>query len=110
VIGAVVTRNDGFERRAREMPWGIEVQVWRLVETITIPASAATLPLNSLFPDPEVGAIPAPRTDDDRTLENVVDGPTAEDSVELVCRDDGEASTAETPAPEAQEGKGTHGR
>lgn len=110
MIDAVVTRNDGFERRARVMPWGIEVQVWRLVETITIPASAATLPINSLFPDPDVGAIPSPRTDDDKTLENVVDGPTAEDSVELVYADDGQASATETPAAEGQEGRGTHGR
>jgi hypothetical protein len=110
VIGAVVTRNDGFERRARVMPWGIEVQLWRLVETITIPASAATLPINSLFPDPEVGAVPAPRTDDDETLENVVDDPTVEDSVELVYGEGGEVASADAPAIDGQEGRGTHGR
>lgn len=85
MIGAVVTRNDGFERRARVTPLGIEIQLWRLVDTITIPAGAASLPINALFPDPDTGAIPAPRTDDDKTLENLFDEePTGDASVDLV--------------------------
>lgn len=111
MIGAVVSRNDGFERRARVMPWGIEIEVWRRVDTITIPGSAATLPINALFPDPDAGAIPTHRTDDDKTLENLVDdGAAAEDSVELVYGDDGQASSGGAALPQEQEGRGSHGR
>jgi hypothetical protein len=111
VTGAVVTRNDGFERRARVTPWGIEVQVWRLVDTITLPGTAATLPLNALFPDPDIGgAIPSAHRDDEKTLENLIDGPTAEDSLELDCSGDDQASNGEAPAADGQEGRGRHGR
>ena len=111
MTGAVVTRNDGCERRARVMPWGIEVQIWRLVDTITLPGTAATLPLNALFPDPDIGgAIPSAHTDDEKTLENLIDGPTAEDCVDLVHGVDGQASSGEAPAADGQEGRGSHGR
>lgn len=110
MTGAVVTRNDGLERRARVTPWGIEVQIWRLVDTLTIPGTAATLPLDALFPDPDIGAIPSPRTDDDKTLENLFDGPTAEDSVELVYGDGVEPSSGDAPGADGQEGRGRHGR
>ena len=111
MTGAVVTRNDGFERRARVTPWGIEVQVWRLVDTITIPGTAATLPLNALFPDADTGgAIPSARNDDEKTLENLIDGPTAEDCVELVYGEAGETSSGEAGAVDGQEGRGSHGR
>ena len=111
MTGAVVTRNDGFERRARVTPWGIEVQVWRLVDTITLPGTAATLPLNALFPDPDIGgAIPAAHSDDEKTLENLIDGPTAEDCLDLVYSEDGEAATGEAEAAGGQEGRRRHGR
>jgi len=91
---AVVSRNDGFERRARVLPWGIEVQVWRLVETLTLPPTAATLPINSLFPEPSVGAIPASTIEDEKTLENpVVDEAAVESEVEFVCHGDGEGGS-----------------
>ena len=109
MIGAVVTCNDGFERRARVMPWGIEVQVWRLVDTVTIPGTAATLPLNALFPDSDMGgAVPSAQNDDEKTLENLIDEPTIEDFTELVGSEDGEASGGQATA--APEGRGRHGR
>ena len=92
-------------------PWGIEVQVWRLVDTITLPGTAATLPLNALFPDPDIGgAIPSASNDDEKTLENLIDGPTAEDCVEPVCGEAGEASSGEAGAVDAAGGEGRHGR
>jgi hypothetical protein len=110
VTGAVVTCNDGFERRARVMPWGIEVQVWRLVDTVTIPGTAATLPLNALFPDSDIaGAVPSARNDNEKTLENLIDDPTTEDCVELVAgaEDDAPMGQRTAAAPEA---RGSHGR
>jgi hypothetical protein len=83
---AIVTRDDGLERRARLLPWGIEVQVWRLVETLTFPSTAAGLPLDSLFPLEPSGAIPCHRSDDEETLETVLDKGS---------RDDGGASPPE---------------
>lgn len=48
-----------LERRARRLPWGIEVQTWRLVETRTLPTESARLPLSLLFDeDTDRGAIP----------------------------------------------------
>ncbi len=84
--GAVVSRNDGFERRARVLPWGIEIQVWRLVETLTLPTTAGALPIAALFPEPRDGAIPSARIEDERTLENVVDESGGAE-VELVYED-----------------------
>jgi hypothetical protein len=92
-------------------PWGIEVQVWRLVDTITLPGTAATLPLNALFPDPDIGgAMPSAHRDDEKTLENLIDGPTTEDRVEISYGEDGEASSGEAPAAVGHEGRGTDGR
>jgi len=91
---AVVSRNDGFERRARVLPWGIEVQVWRLVETLTLPPTAATLPINSLFPEPSPGVIPASTIEDEKTLENpVVDDAALDGEVEFVYEGGGEGSS-----------------
>jgi hypothetical protein len=84
---AVVTRNDGVERRARVLPWGIEVQVWRLVETLTLPGTAATLPIKALFPEPDGGAIPVVRNEDEKTLENPMDDPSREEDGDLVYED-----------------------
>jgi hypothetical protein len=65
------------ERRAKRYPWGIEIQIWRLVETQTYPASAENLPVSTLFNEPhDPGAVPEPRAsnpDDDVTLEQVVE-------------------------------------
>lgn len=89
---AVVTRDDGFERRARVTPWGIRVEVWRLVETLTLPTTAASLPIRTLFPDDAAGAVPASAVDDEKTIENIVDETTLESEVELVYEDDGEGT------------------
>jgi len=93
VSAAVVSRNDGFERRARVLPWGIEVQVWRLVETLTLPPTAATLPINSLFPEPSAGPIPASTIEDEKTLENPVDDAALEGDVEFVYEGSGEGGS-----------------
>ena len=85
---AVVIRNDDFERRARVLPWGIEVQVWRLVETLTLPGTAATLPINALFPQPDNGAVPTVRNDDEKTLENPVEDSPSEPEVEFLYDDE----------------------
>jgi len=37
------------ERRARVLPWGIEVEVWRLVETRIYPDTIAHLSLRELL-------------------------------------------------------------
>ena len=87
--GAVVSRNDGFERRARVLPWGIEIQVWRLVETLTLPTTAGALPIAALFPEPVDGAIPSARIDDEKTLENVVVD-SGGNEVEIVYDDSGQ--------------------
>jgi hypothetical protein len=58
------------ERRARRLPWGIEVQTWRLVETRTLPTESARLPLSLLFDeDAERGAVPCAPNDLADTLE-----------------------------------------
>lgn len=72
-MSAVVSRNDGFERRARVLPWGIEIEVWRLVETISLPTTAATLPITALFPDDDAGALPSARAGNEITLEHPFD-------------------------------------
>jgi hypothetical protein len=38
-----------YERRARVLPWGIEVEVWRLVETRTYPDTVANVSLRELL-------------------------------------------------------------
>jgi hypothetical protein len=69
----------GWERRARRLPWGIEIQIWRLVETKILPETAANLPISALLSDGKdgdaAGAIPAPRPaiDEDPTLENLIE-------------------------------------
>lgn len=89
---AVVSRNDGFERRARVLPWGVQIEVWRLVETLMLPTTAASLPIRTLFPDDPAGAVPASVVDDDKTLENVVGDTTLESEVDLVYEDDDEGA------------------
>jgi hypothetical protein len=76
---AAVAGSDGLERRTRVVPWGIEVQTWRLIETRTFPREAAKLPLATLFAwgDPP-GSVPAAQSEDEKTLENLVDEPTVE--------------------------------
>lgn len=88
---AVISRNDGFERRARVLPWGIQVEVWRLVETLNLPTTAASLPIHTLFPDAAAGALPRTNVDDDKTLENPVDH-CADSEIELVCEDEDEGT------------------
>ena len=58
------------ERRARRLPWGIEVQTWRLIETRTLPTESARLPLSLLFDeDSDRGAVPCAPNDLADTLE-----------------------------------------
>lgn len=87
---AVVKRDDGVERRARFLPWGIQVEVWRLVETLTLPTTAASLPIRTLFPDDSGGALPSACVEDEKTLENLVAETTLESEIELVYEDDQE--------------------
>jgi hypothetical protein len=76
---AVVTSNARFERRARLVPWGIQVEVWRLVETRTFPAEAGGLPLAALLAeDGEQGAVPFAPSPEEDTLENLIDEPTSD--------------------------------
>ena len=78
MTAAFLTSQPGLERRARLLPWGIEVQVWRLVETVTFPPTAGSLSLASLLADASPLGVPAAEEgDDERTLENVLeDGQT----------------------------------
>lgn len=79
---AVIDSSDGYERRARLRPWGIEVQVWRLVETLTLPSTAAKLSLAALLSGekpPE--AIPGNYDDDEPTLEDLVEELTLENLI-----------------------------
>ena len=58
------------ERRWSRLPWGIEIQTWRLVETRTLPAESASLPLSALLDDdPDLGAVPCAHNDQADTLE-----------------------------------------
>jgi hypothetical protein len=76
------------------MPWGIEIQLWRLVETRTYPHEAQRLPLSSIFADGESpGAIPNPRGEDENTLESPIGETTLEEVVEF---DDGEPKDRNT--------------
>jgi hypothetical protein len=75
VSAAILTSEKGFERRARLLPWGIEVQVWRLVETVTFPPAAGALSLASLLAESSpLGAGPVEEDEDGETLENFIDG------------------------------------
>jgi hypothetical protein len=75
-LGSAITyaSDADTERRARRLPWGIEIQTWRLVETQTYPNSVENLTLSTLLKDAEQGATPdAPSSgDDDVTLENPI--------------------------------------
>jgi hypothetical protein len=68
------------ERRVRLTPRGIEIEEWRLINSITIPVSASSIPITSLIsPGPDVrGAVPQarPASDDADTLEQPVEAPT----------------------------------
>ena len=67
------------ERRARRLPWGIEVQTWRLVETRTLPTESARLPLSLLFEDDaDRGAVPCAPNDQADTLESPTEEITQE--------------------------------
>jgi hypothetical protein len=70
----VVGRSQDVERRAHVYPWGIQIEVWRKVNTLTYPNSARSLPLDLFLTDPRAVQEPVP-VDDDPTLETA----TAED-------------------------------
>lgn len=70
---ATVRVKDGFERRVYRRPWGVEIQLWKLAETITIPETAAAMSLSSLLaesPD-QAGTGPLGSDDDDKTFDNL---------------------------------------
>lgn len=47
---AMTVAGDDIERRARRVPWGIEIQVWKRTDTITVPETALSgLPASSLL-------------------------------------------------------------
>jgi hypothetical protein len=77
------------------MPWGIEIQLWRLVETRTYPHEAQRLPLSSIFSEGESpGALPQPRGEDENTLENPIGETTLEDVVESDYADPEDGGTS----------------
>ncbi len=78
-----------LERRWSRLPWGIEIQTWRLVQTRTLPAESASLPLAAIFPDDdeaELGAIPADVNEDADTLESSPEGDITQESPAPTCR------------------------
>jgi hypothetical protein len=71
------------ERRWSRLPWGIEIQTWQLVQTRTLPAESASLPLAAIFADDEegeLGAIPTDANDQADTLESTPEGDITEES------------------------------
>jgi hypothetical protein len=74
------------ERRWSRLPWGIEIQTWRLVETRTLPAESASLPLSSLFDDDaELGAVPCAHSDQADTLESPPGDDITRENVASAC-------------------------
>jgi hypothetical protein len=72
-----------FERRARRQPWGIEIELWRLVDTRTYPNEAERLPLSYIFAeDTRSNAHPASPRHDEDTLDNQGDESTLEEVLE----------------------------
>jgi len=69
----VVGRGQDVERRAHVYPWGIQIEVWRKVNTLTYPNTARSLPLDLFLSDPRAVQESAP-VDDDPTLETAVAG------------------------------------
>ncbi len=69
----VVGRGQDVERRAHVYPWGIQIEVWRKVNTLTYPNTARSLPLDLFLTDPRSVQEAAP-ADDDPTLETTVAG------------------------------------
>lgn len=77
---ALVPKN--VDRRVRRLPWGIEVQTWRLVDTRTLPNESSRLPISALFDgDDELGSVPASQNDAADTLETPIGEITRETSV-----------------------------
>ena len=71
------------ERRWSRLPWGIEIQTWQLVQTRTLPAESASLPLAAIFADDEeaeLGAIPMDANDQADTLESSPEGDITQES------------------------------
>lgn len=69
----VVGRSDEIERRAHVYPWGIQIEVWRKVNTLTYPNTARSLPLDLFLTDPRVSRRPRP-IDDEPTVETAAQG------------------------------------
>ncbi|HVV53344.1 MAG TPA: hypothetical protein VHO06_27050 [Polyangia bacterium] len=71
------------ERRWSRLPWGIEIQTWRLVQTRTLPAESESLPLAAIFADDEeaeLGAIPTDANEQADTLESSPEGDITQES------------------------------
>jgi len=75
---AVVQPSDNLERRTRRVPWGLEIEIWQLTNTITIPESAVGAMAASLLlaplPNEPTPRVPPP-FDDDTTIDTPVDDP-----------------------------------
>lgn len=69
----VVGKSQDVERRAHVYPWGIQIEVWRKVNTLTYPNTARSLPLDLFLSDPRVVQEASP-VDDDPTLETAASG------------------------------------
>jgi hypothetical protein len=82
---AVTVGGDDIERRARRVPWGIEIQVWQRTNTITVPETALSgLPASSLLdPLSTVGGTLADAVPPSEFDEDTLDMPPDEDTLDM---------------------------
>jgi hypothetical protein len=80
-IATAVTTGQNVEHRARRVAWGVEIEVWHRVNTITLPqiacdalaVSALLDPSTSLTPAAALPATALPPSSEDITLETPLD-------------------------------------
>ena len=68
--------SENVERLIRRVPWGLEIQIWQLTNTITIPESAAgAIGVSSLLDPvpPDRDPRPVTKFDDDDTIDLAVE-------------------------------------
>lgn len=70
---SAVLKNSVIERRATVRPWGIELQIWRLVDTRTLPSVSVQLPIATLL-DP-ADDLPPPASDEDDDTDETLEAP-----------------------------------
>jgi len=67
---AVIKPSENVERLIRRVPWGLEIQIWQLTNTITIPESAAgAIGVSSLLDPLPLDRDPRPGMFDDDTID-----------------------------------------